>query len=336
MTELLSTSRHIPVLNSLRAIAALSVCLFHFVCTVTGFISNQQILHLFSFGHYGVQMFFVISGFIIPWSMYHSKYRLSNFFTFTAKRLIRLEPPYLLSLMLAIIHTYVRVLSPHYNGVDITPTLKQIVLHFGYLIPFFETEKWIRPVYWTLAIEFQYYIAIGLSFNFIFSLKMGQRIICYLLCLGAPFIIKTNFLPYHLPVFLLGIVLCMYKVHLVKINELWIVALVSFVVIFYCMDTPTVVFSAVTFLVILYAENVRSRIGDFLGDISYSLYLFHSLSGMIILNYFAHSASMPIFKALLIIVAVMVSICFSFLIYKLIEKPSKQLSSRISYKRKPS
>lgn len=330
----LQTSKHIPVLNSLRAVAALSVCLFHFVCTVTGFITNQTILDLFSFGHYGVQMFFVISGFIIPWSMYHSKYAINNFFTFTAKRLIRLEPPYIISLLLAIAHTYARAVSPHYNGVDITPTFKQIALHFGYLIPFFETEKWIRPVYWTLAIEFQYYITIGLLFNFIFNNKIFQRLICYVLFLGAPLIVKNNFLPYHLPVFLLGIVLCLYKTKFIKVNEFRIVALVTLLAINYFMDLPILVFSAITFFAILYAENVKSRIGDFLGEISYSLYLFHSLSGMILLNYLEHSSPAPVLKFLLIIVAVGISIGVSFFVYKFVEKPSKELSSRISYKRK--
>jgi peptidoglycan/LPS O-acetylase OafA/YrhL len=330
----MSTVKHVPVLNSLRAIAALSVCLFHFVTTVTGFISNETVLYLFSFGHYGVQMFFVISGFIIPWSMFSNKYEINNFFVFTAKRLIRLEPPYIISLLLAILHTYIRAWGPYYNGVDITPTIKQIVLHFGYLIPFFEGERWIRPVYWTLAIEFQYYITIGLLFNFIWSDRWYQRVLIYVLFLLAPLFFKPSFLPCHLPVFLLGIILCLYKTNTIKIWEFIIGCSATFLAIVIFSNFATLVFSGFTFFAILFAADIRSKVGDFLGNISYSLYLFHSLSGMIVLNYFAHSATTPLFKFVLIVVAVMISIGFSFFIYKFIEKPSKELSARISYKRK--
>lgn len=326
-------STNVPVLNSLRAFAALSVCMFHFVCTVTGFVSNKGILSVFSFGHYGVQMFFVISGFIIPWSMYHGRYKIKNFFTFTAKRLIRLEPPYLISLLFAIIHTYARTLSPHYNGLDITPDAKQIVLHFGYLIPFFEGETWIRPVYWTLAIEFQYYVAIGLLFSFISSNKMWLRIIVYCLFLVGPILIKANFLPFHLPVFLLGILLYLYKTKIINVIELYAVSIVTLVCIAFFNDIPTVFFAGFTFIVIMYFGNIKSAIGNFLGNISYSIYLFHSLTGMVVLNYFAHTITSPIIKFILIVVAVLVSIGASYIVYRFVEKPSKELSSRIKYKK---
>lgn len=330
----MTTVKNVPVLNSLRAIAALSVCLYHFITTVTGFVSNETILYLFSFGHYGVQMFFVISGFIIPWSMFHNNYKINNFFVFTAKRLIRLEPPYVISLLLAILHTYLRALGPHYNGVDITPSMKQVALHFGYLIPFFEGEKWIRPVYWTLAIEFQYYITIGLLFNFIWSQKWYQRVCTYVLFLLSPLVFKPSFLPCHLPVFLLGIVLCLFKTGTIQKKEFILCTAGTLLAILLYSGSATLVFSGATFFAILYGSEVKSKVGDFLGNISYSLYLFHSLSGMIILNYFAHKAASPFFKFVLVIIAVLVSIGFSFFIYKFIEKPSKELSSRISYKRK--
>ncbi len=329
----MNSPKNIPVLNSLRAFAALSVCIFHYVCTVTGFVTNEIILSIFSFGHYGVQMFFVISGFIIPWSMYNSKYKIRNFFTFTAKRLIRLEPPYLISLLIAIVHTYARTLGPHYNGVDITPSGKEILLHFGYLVPFFEGATWIRPVYWTLAIEFQYYLAIGLLFGFISSNKIWLRIIIYILFLSGPVLLKSNFLPFHLPVFLLGIIVYLYKTDIIKSIELYSVATTILVFIGIFNNLPTLFFAGFTFLIIMYFSHVKSAVGDFLGNISYSIYLFHSLTGMLLLNYFAHSATSALIKLLLIIVAVLVTILASWVVYRFVEKPSKELSSRIKYKK---
>lgn len=78
----ITTAKNIPILNSLRFFAAFSVCMFHFVCKVTGFIKDEFTLSLFDNGKYGVQMFFVISGFIIPWSMYYSRYKKKIFLNF--------------------------------------------------------------------------------------------------------------------------------------------------------------------------------------------------------------------------------------------------------------
>jgi proteic killer suppression protein len=93
---------NVPILDSLRAFAALSVCLFHFVCTTTDYIKTQWILDIFSVGSYGVQLFFVISGFVIPWSMYNANFKINHFFKFALKRFSRLEPPYIASLFFAI------------------------------------------------------------------------------------------------------------------------------------------------------------------------------------------------------------------------------------------
>ena len=53
-------------------------------------------------GWAGVEVFFVISGFIIPFTLWQSGYRLKNYARFILKRIIRLDPPYLLSILLAI------------------------------------------------------------------------------------------------------------------------------------------------------------------------------------------------------------------------------------------
>ena len=74
---------------------------------------------------------------------------------FLLKRLLRLEPPYMFSILLAIIVITLRIILLKIN--DVNFSLTQIFLHVGYLIPFFEDYKWINQVYWTLAIEFQYY-----------------------------------------------------------------------------------------------------------------------------------------------------------------------------------
>ena len=328
----MSINKHVPVLDSLRAIAAFSVCLFHFICTVTGFVDSEFIKMLFSTGHYGVQMFFVISGFVIPWSLFHSDYGIKNYFTFALKRFIRLEPTYIASLMLAIAHTYLRTKSPHYNGVDITPTTTQIALHFGYLIPFVEGQHWIRPVYWTLAVEFQYYLAIGLLFPLIAHKKIACRIISYLIIFSGPFIIK-GYLPLYLPVFLFGIALFLFKSKIIKWKELFTLTLAATVEIYLFHDLGTFIYIGLTYIAILFFTEFKNKILTFLGNISYSIYLFHSLTGMVILYYFSHIVSSPFYKFLLVILALAVTVLSSYIVYRLIELPTKRWSSKIKFRK---
>ena len=67
--------KQVNIIDSLRSFAAISVCLFHFICTTVGLDYPATMSSIFSYGQNGVLVFFVISGFIIPWSMYSKNYR---------------------------------------------------------------------------------------------------------------------------------------------------------------------------------------------------------------------------------------------------------------------
>lgn len=221
-------SNQIPILDNLRAIAAWSVCLYHFICTTTGLIDHTSLTYYcFSFGKYGVHLFFMISGLVIPWSLYYSNYQLKNFYKFFIKRLIRLEPPYLVSVALMVTILFFRKYSPVYNNTAILVTVKQVLLHLGYLIPFFKDMTWVNNIYWTLAIEFQYYLVIGLLYLLFVSKKGYLRLIAYSIIITMPVVLPyVDFLPYWLPIFGIGILIFLYKRHYINITELILVSLV--------------------------------------------------------------------------------------------------------------
>lgn len=54
-------------------------------------------------GYTGVYISFVISGFIIPYSLHRGGYTLRNFGRFLIKRGIRLYPPYLISIPVTVL-----------------------------------------------------------------------------------------------------------------------------------------------------------------------------------------------------------------------------------------
>jgi peptidoglycan/LPS O-acetylase OafA/YrhL len=79
-------------------------------------------------------------------------------------------------------------------------------------VPFFGNVSWLNNVYWTLAIEFQYYFAIGLFYFLFISPFLLVRSAGYLILLIAPIILPhENFLPFWLPLFGVGIMLFLFK-----------------------------------------------------------------------------------------------------------------------------
>jgi peptidoglycan/LPS O-acetylase OafA/YrhL len=321
----------IPILNSLRAFAALSVCLFHFICTTTGFITNPNILSIFSFGKYGVQLFFVISGFIIPWSMFNADYQLGNWAKFLLKRIIRLEPPYLISVLLAIIIITLRIFILRKSDLDFTFT--QIFLHIGYLIPFFDNYNWINQVYWTLAIEFQYYFFISFFFIALNNNFFSIRYLSYLIMICGGLISNSSFLPYWLPVFLIGVLIFQLKMKIVNIIEYISVTIISFLVIIYKHDPGELIYIVLGIVILLFYSKKDSKIGNLIGEFSYTIYLTHTIIGASFINILSHYVNSPLIKAVVIGIGILITLFSSFIIYNLVEKPSKKLSSRIIYKK---
>jgi peptidoglycan/LPS O-acetylase OafA/YrhL len=84
-------------LDTLRGMSALAVCWYHF--SGSSMIGAGPIRTSGEYGWLGVEVFFVISGFVIPLALLKERYSLSNYRTFMLKRLARLYPPYLASVV---------------------------------------------------------------------------------------------------------------------------------------------------------------------------------------------------------------------------------------------
>ncbi|MGZ3865334.1 MAG: acyltransferase family protein [Bacteroidia bacterium] len=323
----------IPVLDSLRAVAAWSVCLYHFVCMTVGFVDqNGWVYRLFHCGKYGVQMFFVISGLVIPWALYKNSYRIKAFFNFMIKRLIRVEPPYIFSVLVAAGFIYLRKFSPTFDGHlrEITPA--HFFLHLGYLVPFIDNAIWFNIVYWTLAIEFQYYIFIGLIYFLIVSPKLILRSLGYFVILAAPFVLGSeDFLPRWLPVFGFGIMIFLFKTDLIKIPEFIIMTFLLSGMTWYFTTFKLTMIALLMQLVILFFFNYSNRVLGFFGKFSYSVYLMHAILGGAMVNVLSHYMTGSFSKFGLVAGALVVTGVTSYFTYLYIEKPAKRLSSKIKY-----
>jgi len=322
---------YLPVIDSLRGLAASMVCFYHFVCTTTGFITSAVVLKVFTYGAQGVQMFFVISGVVIPMTMYNAGYHITKLPRFLGKRFVRIEPPYLASAVIAIAYLYLRRYVPN-TVPQALPSTRDILLHLGYLVPFVDGAKWLVDVYWTLAVEFQYYLLMSLVFGLLFSKSIYLRIPIYVAFLASGYLLPSgHFVLYWLPVFLLGIAYVLYKSGTITSTEYVIVTLASSTMVGVHLGIRDLVISLFAISAIYFFSNARNKITGFVGDVSYSLYLLHSIIGAAFLNYMSHHANSSAVKIALVILTYFISLGSAWVLYRLVEKPSRQLSSKLKY-----
>lgn len=322
---------HIEIINSLRGVAAVAVCFYHFVSTTLNFIDTQWLIDAFEYGKKGVQLFFVISGIVIPLSMIKWNYKLTDFGTFLLKRFVRIEPPYLAAVIIAIFYLFIRNFIPGTAAVDLMPTPLEIILHIGYLIPFFENTEWVNPVFWTLAVEFQYYLFLALLFPLVLYTKNAWgRLLFYAIFFSMGFLgTSFEFFTHWAPYFLSGIIYIIWRKAIIKNLEFALLSLLTGSVIFYLYGATDFGIAVCTLLLIQYLPNLKTKITTFLGKISYSLYLLHTITGTAIINYLSHHVETGWAKFLTVTIGLLVSIFSAYLMYRFLEKPTHNYAKKI-------
>jgi peptidoglycan/LPS O-acetylase OafA/YrhL len=328
----------LDIIETIRGFAALAVCLFHFKESMNGdgpftkYDTNGS-LHYFisitTFGWLGVIAFFVVSGFVIPWSLNKNKYQLKNFFSFFIKRCIRIEPAYLISIALVLILNYITTKTYWYTGSPFSFDWRNVLAHIVYL-PQHLGFNWLQPVYWSLQAELQYYILIGLLFPFIWRKQWGLIVFFITALISSLYIDLAVFA--NMPYFVMGIALCANKCGKINNAAFFLIILSAAIIDINTEHRISVLIVGIlTTLVIKYIEYGNS-ITVFLGKISFSLYLVHSPIGVRIINMgqkFVHN----VWHAwLLIFIALVMSLLVAWIFYKLIEHPSKLLSQKMKYK----
>jgi len=325
----MSTAGRLPMVHTLRGFAALLVMWCH-LATCTNLKVQPDFSTISVFGRFGVEVFFVISGFILPYAMWRGGYELRDFGKFIAKRLIRLEPPYWCGIAVAVGLGYLARLAPQYTGIAYTVTPVQLLLHLGYLIPFTKYE-WILPVAWTLAVEFTFYLFLGLAFGLVRSRSRWPFVAFTAICAISNFFFRDmHYLPYHWPIFLMGMVVFRKTAALIDMREclLWLTGLTVWAV--YANGWSETSFGALAAACILWVK-FQSRITDFFSDISYSLYLLHYPVGFKICNLLARYVHGYAASTVAVLGACAVCIGISWVLYRLVEMPSTRWSSALRY-----
>jgi len=157
-------------LDLVRAVAILLVVFFHL---------NQKVFHLpdtsylglfLNWGWHGVDLFFVLSGFLIGGQIIEDNFEgRFSFKRFYLKRVLRTFPPYYFYYFLVTaIYSYMIGEFALRN----TTILKDLLLHLSYLNNYLFVIERRSDLFWSLAIEEQFYLVTPLL---VFLIMRGAR-----------------------------------------------------------------------------------------------------------------------------------------------------------------
>jgi peptidoglycan/LPS O-acetylase OafA/YrhL len=148
-------------LDGVRGIAVLLVVVFHAILYNPG-SPDRLITAMEPYGHAGVNLFFVLSGFLITGILLNAKGRPAYFRNFYAKRALRIWPLYYLLLFIAfvivpVLAHYANLATGENANIQSRSKLVYILLlqNLWYSLP---TSPTLLAMTWSLAIEEQFYV----------------------------------------------------------------------------------------------------------------------------------------------------------------------------------
>jgi peptidoglycan/LPS O-acetylase OafA/YrhL len=312
-------------IDGLRGIAASMVVLCHLV-------GRTDAAWLTKSGYLGVAIFFVLSGFVIAMSIGDRRISLSFLGRFAARRAIRLDPPYWASIFLVIALAV-------FTGKQ-TPSVQAFFSHLLYTQELLGFPA-ILSVYWTLCLEIQFYLFL------ILMLWIGQTLRAFWVLWALVFALslieqagladltaRGVFLPYWFA-FALGAMTYWVTVKRLApwallVAIIWTLAAAQF------SHADWFIAASLTSGLIYFA-SLKGKMStwlsgwtaQFLGETSYSLYLFHPIIGWAAMTVALKFANQWVALA----VGIIASVLSAWLVNITVERYSIRLSRMVSLSR---
>jgi len=342
--------------DGLRGLAAFWVVLFHaseggHLTALKAALPKAVSDLVFDFGHLGVPIFFVLSGFVMAFTVQSETVDRAFAGRFVLRRLVRLTPPYWTSIALVVGLLAVKGWAVHTVTL---PGPAAILANATYLHGILDVPP-LNYVYWTLGVEVQFYIAFALLMLLADALgRSAGRLRARVLVFGATSLVALlwplglvsdpiwpgGFAPFWFS-FVSGVLVCWGWQHggivaagaLLVSGAIGLSALVG--------DSAFALTAALTGVALLAAGRfgrMQSWLGwhwlQFLGAISYSLYLLHNPLTGAGFNIVRRVLPGGIATELVgLCVSVAICIAVSYVAYRLVEVPSQRWSRAIRLKR---
>lgn len=336
-------STKFTLVQALRGFAALWVVLFHaaegkHLESIRAATPTWLFDAVFSAGHYGVSIFFALSGFVIAHSLRNADATPRFAGRFVLRRSIRLDPPYWATMALMIGQQMIEARIRGTAMPDVS--LGQLIAHVFYVQDILGYPQ-ISAVFWTLCFEIQFYL--GFMLLLVIGRMVGGRAgaVVRIVMFGAALAGALQI--YHgLPG---GIALTMWHAFFIGVaaywagqrSGMWLVALVILVGAILVRQSTGDMMSAAT-AVLLYLAFRTGRITtmaagaplQWLGMISYSLYLSHNIvAGS---AYWALGTLMPggvVAESVRLVLVTALSLLFAYALWWVVERPAHDFAKRV-------
>jgi peptidoglycan/LPS O-acetylase OafA/YrhL len=338
-------------LNGIRAIAALAVLVHHITLQLPDFNLNPHVFGTFADGTprsldlagYGVTMFFTLSGFLITYLLCVEKEKgVINVKKFYVRRILRIWPLYYIYIFIVVITFFIFSLSYNSNSIVYYIFLSaNIPFITGKIIP-------LLSHYWSLGVEEQFYI----FWPWINRFKK-KHILAFSFTLIIVFVLLKLYLHFFIPGSIIESIINVNRFHCMLIGALGAIYYLkkhSFFITFLTLKTTQLIAWVIIFLVSLNFFHVASvidneiisivtliiivgqitkkgiislenRYFDFLGKISFGIYVIHPLVIFIFSMIFHNNGSNNTIQYILVYFSIIFSTIFmSYISYEYFEK----------------
>lgn len=312
-------SQRLRALDGLRGVAILLVMGFHYFYHLESFYYKSTLypygetfsnVLIFKYGYMGVELFFIISGFVIAMTLESSR----SVIDFAIRRFVRIWPALIVSGILtffllnwsdAPFALHRRQFWPNFLP---SFTLTPPSLWSGW----FPKVDYVTGVYWSLVVEIRFYMIAAILFWLFSREKLARNLVIFTLVVyiarallrrampGYNGVYDALFIPDYLPWFAAGAVFYeLYKERLAKgavlIMLAVIYALIARVSTNYAIIGRDPVFAsaaALAFMALFWflaTKPSSMRLFEvrplvWIGECSYSIYLYHYAVGMILIS----------------------------------------------------
>jgi peptidoglycan/LPS O-acetylase OafA/YrhL len=206
-----SRTERFALLDGLRFVAALAVVGYHYLAFPEPLLGapassvDPEVFRVAKYGAFGVDLFFVISGFVILMSGLGRSTA-----AFVASRISRLYPAYWLAVVTTAV--VVAVAGPGHPF-----DLRQVLVNLTMVHPAFGVAD-VDPVYWTLWIELHFYGIVGVLLlvkpgpSVLLAFALAWPVVAGLAQLTGADLLATTLIAPHAPLFAAGMTLfCIYR-----------------------------------------------------------------------------------------------------------------------------